>query len=431
MAGEDWKKLNHPEVLTDVERRFERYILLSNDVKEAEGFVRLLQPILEDNPDFEREAPEIAERYWTVVVKCKFIALALLSYEEIVDLFEKNFTGLFLMPDYYDLMERLRIKFLAMPLYEDRDAFKKRLREAMFRNKEFITPDTMLKEGETEKPPTVENWLRNYIAAVGIQPVESIKKTEYLTQSPNVRKLVAEDRKKVEQLLDIFEKLKLSSLTMQGLEEKVPTTIEGKPATFVEGRFEVVDKKTIDIIQELKQAGFFPAMDDVQISAVKRAYEEKGGVLAKLDAVEEEVRALYKTDSKQANALVMETIAPLASTSSRPPLEKVLVILLLHAEEGKLGELLTSEARFMDEFKKYLKEKKKSDALHNLELNPKSPINTGPFLRFIMEERGGMDSGTAARFAVRLANAMRQAGKKEYMEMAYYDIETGKFAWKY
>ncbi|MBI4135245.1 hypothetical protein HY477_00720, partial [Candidatus Uhrbacteria bacterium] len=183
MAAEDWKKLNHPEVLADVEKRYERYILLANDVKEAEGFVRLLQPILEDNPDFEREVPEIAERYYTVVVKCKFIALALLSLEEIVDLFEKNITGLFLMPDYYDLMERLRVKLLGMPRYEDRDAFKKRLREAMLRNKEFITPDVMLKEGETEKPPTVENWLRNYIAAVGIQPVESIKKVEYLTQN--------------------------------------------------------------------------------------------------------------------------------------------------------------------------------------------------------------------------------------------------------
>lgn len=430
MAEVAWKQLNNPAILADVERRSERHILLWNDVKEALQLANLLEPTLERSPEFLAEAPDMVERYYTVVVKCKFIALALLPSEEIEDLFEKHITGLFQMPEYYDVWERLKVKLLAMPLYEERDHFKKRLREALLRNQEFLTPDIMLQEGDSEQTPTVANWLRNYIAAVGAQPAETIKRSVYLTQNKNVQKLKPVARKNLEQLIGFFENLKLSSLTPAGLEERISTTVDGRPATFVEGRFEEIDPKALEVIAQLKQAGFFPAFSKDQIENIKLAYSKMDGILDKVSNAEEGMRALYKQDPKKLQGIIGEFLTPATPTHLPTPIEQVIAAFIVLAREGWMLKLLSEQNPVREEFVKYLRQEGKLEDVQAFNLAPTSPLSLGKFLKFVLVRRMRMPESDAAAVAVRIGNILRQAGKSEYFDMAYYDQASGRFRWK-
>lgn len=41
-----------------------------------------------------------------------------------------------------------------------------------------------------------------------------------------------------------------------------------------------------------------------------------------------------------------------------------------------------------------------------------------------------MDESEAAAIAVRIGNILKQAGKPEYWDMAYFDQASGMFKWK-
>lgn len=258
-----WKNFNREKVIAEVELRVRAFVIPGNEAKEAAWFVNWLAPVTAGASEFAREAPEMVARYERVILQCKFIALGLLSWDDIEEVFEKHIMTLFEMPDYYELLPRIKGKLLAEPEYETRDEIKKRLREALLRNPEYFVDYLQIEEeGQVAKPATVGNFLHNYIAAVGLAPAESIKRSEYLAKNKNVEKLKAEDRKKFEQLIALFERLKLSSLTPEGLEEHVSTEIDGKAVVFKEGRFEdEIEPRVLEIIKKMKEAGFFPGSD--------------------------------------------------------------------------------------------------------------------------------------------------------------------------
>ena len=54
----------------------------------------------------------------------------------------------------------------------------------------------------------------------------------------------------------------------------------------------------------------------------------------------------------------------------------------------------------------------------------------GKFLQFVLIRRMRMAESDAAQIAVRIGNIMKQSGKPEYFDMAYYDQGEGKFRWK-
>ena len=83
-----------------------------------------------------------------------------------------------------------------------------------------------------------------------------------------------------------------------------------------------------------------------------------------------------------------------------------------------------------EEFVKYLREEGKPEEAPAFALSPTAPLSLGKFLRFVLIRRMRMSESEAAAIAVRIGNIMKQKGKAEYFDMAYWDQSLGHFRWK-
>lgn len=429
MSDINSQKLFNPQILAEIEKRFNSHILLSNDPREALQFVRWLEPIMETANVASMDSV-VVEQYWAIVIKCKFMALALLTPREIEELFERQFTGLFLMPEYYDVWERLRVKFVAIPEYAERDEWKKRLREALLRNQEFLGGDIFIEEDGQNKPGTIENWLRNYIAAVGSGFAETIKRREYLTQSKNVQKLRPEEREKIEQLIVLFENLKISSLTMNGLEERVMTELDGKLMVFRGGRLEEINQNVWDIIKNLGGVDNGRPLEEAAKNKILEAYWKSKDTILAIEKEKDDLVKIIGSEQSRAYDILSSFIIPASPTALPPARARFLALLLIFAEKGWLLKILEEQNPVREQFVKYLRQEGSPEAAQNFTMTPTAPLSLGKFLKFVLLRRMRMSETEAAAIAVRMGNLMKAAGKPEYWDMAYYDQASGGFKWK-
>ncbi|MDP3244149.1 MAG: hypothetical protein Q8M83_00640 [bacterium] len=430
MIDENWKKLADVKVVDMAKRLFDT-IISNNDDKEAWEFAKWLKPLFEDAskfPQLNREDPELADFYQDIFKKCQFIALHLWTPEEIEELFETSITTIFKLPDYFLLWERIRVRLLAIPEYEERDNFKKRLRDALLRNKELLTEESLIKGDDKNNRPTVENWLRDYIVAVGIEPATAIKRSEYLTKNQNVQKLTPEERQKVEQLIALFEKLKLSSLTPEGLEESVLTEANGQLVVFKEGKFEdAITPKVWEVIKQLKEVGVFPPMDEGEKKKITEEYLVKEEEVK--DKEKQSLKQEWGNDAKKARDFLFSCCL-VGPTSIKPEKAKGLAALSFLAENNALAQLLNEDSRFKKDFAEFLKKEGRSNELPSLNITATAPAVVGRFLCYLLEKKLNIDALESPRYGVRLGNLMKKAGKPEYWDMAYYDMKTKTFKWK-
>lgn len=89
-----------------------------------------------------------------------------------------------------------------------------------------------------EKLPTVGNWVKDYNSVLGTGVIDKLKRTQYLTNGKNIKNLNEKEKKKIRILLDLYERLKLSSLTLEGLEEDIPVDEENMKGIIKRGVFE-------------------------------------------------------------------------------------------------------------------------------------------------------------------------------------------------
>lgn len=423
MSDANWKKLTNAQVIQTAEDLTARDIA-DNDAKDAIKFVRWLEPILEESSQFALEEPELAERYHTFLNKCKLVALTLLSWDEIEDFLENSFTTIFQMPDYFDFWDRIRTKLLVVPEYEERDNIKKRLREALLRSKEILSGDYLVGDDNKKLSATVGNWLHDYVTAVGIAPAEAVRRSEYLTKNKNVQHLGPKEREKLEQLIAIFEQLKLSSLTPLGLEETVVTEVNDRPVVLKQGIFEPIDPKVSEIIRKMRQAGIFPAVQEEEKKKITQEYQ------AKAEKAGEIKQEWGENVVKVKDFLASSFLATGAGGAVRVEKEEGLAALSFLAQKNALATLLNDDLRFKKDFVEFVKKQNLSDELQRLSISPTSPLIVASFLRYFLEKKLNISPVDSPRHAVRLGNLMKQAGKPEYFDMAYYDMKEKKFKWK-
>ncbi|MFH1029691.1 MAG: hypothetical protein V1770_00340 [bacterium] len=247
------------------------------------------------NPSFVRRgnapSPLEGEGWGEVLNKLKWIALPKFSEDEIVKMFGESFTTIFELPD-YNLWGKIKQKIIADIWYEDRDNFKKAIGKALLKNTEWLTSQNIIINGK-EEHPTVGNWLKDYNVNLGFAPVNAAKQSEYLTNSGNMKKLVSSIKYKVSSegeekseirnwklegkekvpgtlgvpgtdenmsekdrlkiLFNFYEKLKLSSLTAEGLEEDIFIDEDGVRGVLSEGTFTKIDPKVEQRLRELQK----------------------------------------------------------------------------------------------------------------------------------------------------------------------------------
>ena len=212
------KDSNTTEVLsvTQLEKEAEDIILFNNFAL-ARNFLQKISDFLVKNRNFQQSQPEIYQKYQNLIAKVSWIALNTLRENEIVNLFENHLHTAFQIKDFdplEDILNKLKVVLLTYGLLEDRDEFKKRLREAIIENNQVLFIPV-----KNRKEKSVSQWIKDYMANLGTEPVSKVKLIEYLTKVSGAEKLTSNQKEKLLKLFSLFEALKFSSFDARGREE--------------------------------------------------------------------------------------------------------------------------------------------------------------------------------------------------------------------
>lgn len=184
---------------------------------------------------FDRSAakPELAAGYQRLLVRCQWLALSLLSSEDVVELFQQHLGEAVVAGIGY--VQKLRAALLNRELYEERDELKKSIRTALSQNVEKL----QLNPSES-LPLSVADLIKDYQLSIGSAGIDAVRREQYLAQAQPLKALSASARGQVRTLLNLYEQCSLSSRTLEGLEEEIP--IDGKKSGTVQrGQFQPFD----------------------------------------------------------------------------------------------------------------------------------------------------------------------------------------------
>ncbi|MDD2646756.1 MAG: hypothetical protein PHV78_03100 [Patescibacteria group bacterium] len=179
---------------------------------------KLLEDFLKQNPSLSNIDPRFFQEVQDMLLMLKWYSFNYLTDQEIIEMF-RNHVSVVLNDDTFPIEEALKIAFLGMSILNDRDVLKKQIKEALLQNKEKITSQ-LIKLKDSSVEGTIGNWLQLYNSVVGVELVDSLKLAEFFVKNKNFTALMDLEAGKIKKLLALYEKLKLSSLTPEGLEEE-------------------------------------------------------------------------------------------------------------------------------------------------------------------------------------------------------------------
>ena len=205
--------------------------------------------------DKERQEPDLYRKFNHLKAKYGFACLASLTEKEILELLKSHLAVMLEIKD-YDLWENLKRYLVVFSDYKERDRVKKDIRNILIKNQARITKTNLLMDNKNAAG-TVENWLRDYHVNLGLEPVDQLKFEEYFIGSPNIKRAAAAEKEKIKSLFKFYERLKLSSNSPKGFEEKVLMEINGKLQVWNDGRLEDFDPAEVKAVEDLKARGFF------------------------------------------------------------------------------------------------------------------------------------------------------------------------------
>jgi len=227
-------------------------IITFDEFNAANELIGVIEKLVK-NKNYAENNVELYNEYRKLLIQLKWIALPLLKQGEILGLFGGHFQRVFSM-EYFDLQDKFKQALLGIIMHEDRDKFKSKVKHILDRNKAKITT----KRFSNNKLPTVENWIKNYTSEVGTGIIEALKLHQYFTQNKEFNNLSRDEKEKLKNFFEFYERLKLSSLTAAGIEETIPVNTPEFKGQIRDGRIEKEDKrldvKTKRITELAKQA---------------------------------------------------------------------------------------------------------------------------------------------------------------------------------
>jgi len=237
------ENLKSGEFLEQIKNRAQD-MMIYDEVHEASKLITSLEQVFNQAKDFKDKNYYLYVEYKKIIIRLKWQILPMLTDDEVMDLFRNHFSQIYKMPD-YDFGQKLKAFLLGFIVFQDRDNFKKDLRQALLNNQEKLTGKKIIINNQ-EKIPTVGNWILEYNSNLGSGEVDNIKRIRYFTNSKNIKNLDEKEKARVKTLLDLYERLKLSSFTLEGLEEDIPVDEPGHIGIIRNGVFEPFREENID-----------------------------------------------------------------------------------------------------------------------------------------------------------------------------------------
>ncbi|MFA5754116.1 MAG: hypothetical protein WC905_02005 [Patescibacteria group bacterium] len=247
-----------PELTTTLLQQEIDYVLTYGDFGGAFESYNIVKDRLEES-GLAKSSPSRYRQYRDYLMKLKFLSLE--YFNDLDDYYEliKDYFPLALEMDGFDLWSKLEIYLVSVGNLEVRDVFKQKIREALDKSDSLLV--NRQKYNNPEMPAKVGEWTKDFIINLGLDSFDKVKKMEYLSSGKFIRLLDKADKEKIKALLDIYEKLMLSSKTKEGYENSVVMNLDGKPVIFNRGTVEEV--RGLDEIRKVADA----ISSDIPVSA--------------------------------------------------------------------------------------------------------------------------------------------------------------------
>lgn len=205
-----------------------------------------------EHANFFNEQKEGYEKLRKLQYECQWVSLSAISQEKVLKLFGKYIHMAWGMPKKYNMPEieedkysyqndliskNLEANIRLILLYNEQDIFKNKLQDILINNEEIFTESKIVSEDKKIKP-TLANWFKVYHEAVGTGSTNRLKMAEFFSKNKNFQALTEPEQAKLKMIFDLYEKLKLSSLTPEGNIGLEPFTDEkGRPGYVYAGEF--------------------------------------------------------------------------------------------------------------------------------------------------------------------------------------------------
>jgi len=221
-------------------------VITENDISGAFECFNLVKGWLEKT-GLAKKDPAAYSQYYNCLMKLKFLSLN--YFDDVSDYYDllKNHFSLSQDIRDFDLWSKLEIHLVGTRDLAARDVFKGKLKEALERSDSLLV--SRQQYPDDTMPHKVNEWIKDFVANLGLEDFDKLKKTEYITNSQHVRALSESDKEKVRHLLDIYEKLKLSSQQPQGYENAVAMEMDGQHIIFNRGEIENIDISALKGLQ--------------------------------------------------------------------------------------------------------------------------------------------------------------------------------------
>lgn len=405
-------------------------VVFEDDVSRALMFVRNFSSITSKKGNQQLDnAPEIAKKYESIILSLRAVALASLSEKEVIDFFEKDIQEVLVVED-LDILEKVKFRVIVFSDFSYRDKFKRKLREALYRNKKIIGSGQILLDKQKVRP-TVVNWLKKYAQLAGPKPANKIVQNQFLTLDSDVLKLTDKNKKALRSLVYLFEYLKTSSMTPEGLEDPVLFNIGGKLKVLKQGNFEDVKLPSSAVLD-------FDQVDDDNSKSILGGKSEQENLVMKKEileayqgnnklqkAIAKEIKKLDKKFGSDKEALRAEFF----QTTQKGNANRTVGALMLMTQNNELLEFIGEDPK-LNKFLSAIWEKQYgADLVADFKINPTNIKYVKMFLQYVLEQRLKMDENDAARVGLQIGNAFAALGKKSYNKMAYFDVKTKEFNW--
>jgi len=422
-------------------------------------FVRKFEPPLNEN---SKQIPEeFRGTISDMIIEAKWVCLPSLSQREILDLFRNHFmVQVKLSERYYDLWGKLRAKLIMIPIYEDRDSFRHKVRDSLLENKELITTRGPLDSENNNKKPTIGNWLSDYNTRMGNKDVQALELNSYIVKHPVINLLKERERINLKNLFNFYEIVKKSSFEPEGYEETISIyDPELGPCLLEAGRLIPLGKDNIsetkNFIKKLNDLGIYPfdpdKLDKFNLQRENNLIKGDDGI--KSDSynanhvvgfnVEQNFQQVFgeflssdlisgalkqkEVFSQQFGSDLKKLRNQFYHSINEKQVEQALGAFLTIVSSGKTRQLFEADDRFIKFWSEYLA-KNDLDAEH-FKNDPAGARYVAMFLKYILEKRLNLNGKKAVLFGVLVSNLSRQAGELEYQTLAYGDLNTGEFEW--
>ncbi|MFA6537403.1 MAG: hypothetical protein WCT18_03305 [Patescibacteria group bacterium] len=326
----------------------------------------------------------------------------------------------------YRLKLDLNIRMFGV-LFEDEEqkVFQKELLDVLYKNNERLT-DKKITVNSESVDPTIGNWLADFIHYAGIEETNStIKRSQYLISSPNVKSLSAEEKSRLDNLLKIFVALKNFYSNAEKMDMADLYIFPYNEEDYAE---------LMKYLQE--QASEFKEQEnsfDNQISKSGEAKTTKPIDLTKVLAEDSAERQKIDQEKKSLFLATRGELMPVAEYFEEALLRRkryqVLAGLEVLCEQGILDDLVFADVRFSKLLEGYYLRNNLQDKKQAFSANQKEAVYIQDFLKFIFLERLGLPEILGAKMALNLGNIMRSVGLIQYSQLAYFDLSDNQFKW--